>query len=726
MNMIGKQNENFRNLSTLEKNNDLKDYFFINLISLLMPSIFVCIFFIFRIGLENKNLLLTFKILGISFFIILFPIFLSGVLSLFQKKTFSSFVKYEPFFSLAGLFLIIVISFVSPFFNLIILVVILSFVYLVYFFIVFIKNKFFVLKDFYIIGLVTFFSLCLIFTLWSSKFLLFYSSPILYEKIFTGKAAIDPIFHGAVANMIKNYRVPSTGLNDVVYLPYHYLSHWIFAQFSKLLNVNVLRFYEIGYPVIFLPLFIKFFLLAVKRIGNKTKNLINNKLFWLLILVIFTGLFPKFILERFFISHFIIISESYNVSVTLSLMTFLMISYFGYGNPEGRLFKIFKGIFFILVLPSLIFLIGLAKSSTMIIFVVVLFYIFIRYAYYKKIVYNVSTIFIIISSFFLLRIVTQSGLETSGFQLFHFFTTVIQGRNEGLPWPVTLILFILLYFFWSIAFIIAESIKLKTISKNNLMDNFRKKRTIMIETTVLLCIAGIIPGIVLKIAGGSANYFSELQKWVSVILLLSLVSSIDFADIDIKKMIKKPIRILAVAIITILIFSITCNFFIEFKSFYDDYVQNKKEYDLVISNDNEDDLVSYRVKLMKVLIELDKLSIYQKRNSLLYIPVNNNEFWDLKILPKSLSVPLLVPAVSGIAMIYGLPDEGLIYTRAFGYSVYRTTSKAVMDKSAEELFYEIKQKGYSNLILLDYEKGEFFIDVIDESNIEEYVSKISD
>src|SRR3989304_3045137 len=650
--------QNFKNLFILEKNNNLKDYFFINLISLLISSTFVCIFFISRIRLENKNTPLTFKVLIISYFIILFPIFLSGVLSFFQKKNIADFIKYEPFFSLAGLSLVIIFSLVSPFINLIILIVVLSFIYLLYFLIVFIRNKFFVSKDFFIIAIVIFLSLFILFTLWSSKFLLYYFSPIFYEKLFTGKVFIDPVFNGAVANMIKNYGIPSTGLNGTIYLPYHYLSHWIFAQFSKLLDVNVLQFYEIGYPVIFLSLFFKFFFLGIKNAGYKVKNFIDNRLFWVLFLLVFTGLFPKFVLERFFVSHFIIISESYNLSITLSLLTFLMIAFFRDKNSNGKIFLYSKSAFFIILLPLLIFLIGLSKSSTLVIFVAVLFYLFIRYACYKKLVYNLGGIFVIISTFLSLRATTQAGFENSEFQLFHFFNVVIQKRNEGLLWPVTLILFIIIYFFWSISFIFLETINLKKSYSGSLINNFKEKKTINIEVVIL-----------------------------------------------------------------ILIFSIIFNFVTEFRSFYDDYSQNKKEYNLIIDNDIEDDMISYRTKLVKVILELDRLSISEKQNSLLYIPVDNTEFWDLKILPKSLSVPLLVPAVSGIAMIYGLPDEGLIYTKNFGYSVYRTTSKRVMDKNVDELFYEIKQKGYRNLILLDYKNGEFSIDFINESNIEEYEPK---
>jgi len=710
----------FNKLFILEEKSDLADYFFINLIPLIISSTFALSFIILRAGLEDKSIFLTSRVLIVSFFIILFPFFLSGILSIIQKKNIADFIQYEPLFLLAGLIFVIFISFISPVINLMTFIAASGLIFLFYFLFVFIKNKFFNFKGLFIVPLAIFFSLFIIFSFWSSKFLLYYMSPIFYEKLFTGEALIDHIFHGAFSNMIKNYGIPSTGLNDTVYMSYHYLSHWVFAQFSKLLEINTLKFYEIGYPVIFLPLFFKLLLMAIKKISCGTKNLFKSGLFWLLLLAVFTGLFPKFILERFFMSNFIIISESYNLSVILALFTFLMIAFFESADSKSRIFLYSRYAFFIMLLPLLIFLMGLSKSSTMFIFVIALFYLFIRYECYKKLIYNIGAGLTIIVTFLSLKITTVVGIETSGFQLFHFFNVVIQKRNENLIWPVTLISFIALYFFWSILFIVLENINLKTDSKNSLIENFKKKRTVKIEIVALLCVAGIIPGIFLKVAGGGANYFSELQRWISIILLLAMAASGSFIKIDMRRITGKFLKFLVILLIIILLSGIIYNFSVEFKSFYDDYSRNIKKYNDIVNGDIEDGLALYRAELLEVLLELDKLPISKKSDSLIYIPVDNEIFWNLEILPKTLSVPLLVPAVSGIAMIYGLPDEGLIYTKSFGYSVYRTTSKEVMDKSIEELYFEISQKGYKNLIIVDYDNGEFFIFFINESNIKEY------
>jgi len=716
--------QNLKKFFVLEKNTNLENFFIIDLISLIIPSVFVCIFFTFRIGFEDRNTILTLEILAITYFIILFPFFISVILSFFKRRVIADFIQYQPFFLFISLLLVIIISLISYYFNLLFLIVILGFIFLLYFLFIFIKNKIINFKYFFIIQLVIFFSIFILFSLWSSKFLSYYMSPVFYEKLFTGEAFIDPIFHGAVSNMIKNYGISSTGLDDTVYMPYHYLSHWVFAQFSKLLGINTLKFYEIGYPIIFITLFFKLFLMAIKKLSHKTKIFVKSKIFWLLLLVVFTGLFPKFILERFFISNSIIVSESYNLSIILVLFTFLMIVFFEEKNYKSKIFLYSSYAFFIMILPLLIFLIGLAKSSTMVIFIIVLFYLFIRYESYRKIIYNISAILTIIVTFLSLKITTQTAIGTSGFELFHFFNVVIQKRNESLIWPVTLIFFIILYFFWSILFIVLENRNLKINFSSKLSENFKKKRTIKMEVVIILCIAGVIPGIFIKIAGGSANYFSELQRWVSLVLLLAMAASESFIKIDIRKIAGNFLKFLAIILIIILLSSIIYNFDVEFKSFYDDYKRNKEEYFDIVDGSIEDELTLYRVELLKVLMELDKLTISEKSDSLIYIPVDNEKFWNLEILPKSLSVPMIVPAVSGIAMIYGLPDEGLIYTKSFGYSVYRTTSKVVMDKTFEELYFEISQKGYKNLVLLDYENGKFFVDFINGDNIEEYESYI--
>ena len=79
-----------------------------------------------------------------------------------------------------------------------------------------------------------------------------YTSPLIVEQLGTIQLKeIDTLYHAAVTGMIKTYNIPSTGLNGIPFLPYHWGSHWIIAQFSYLVNVSALQFYNICFPIIF-------------------------------------------------------------------------------------------------------------------------------------------------------------------------------------------------------------------------------------------------------------------------------------------------------------------------------------------------------------------------------------------------------------------------------------------------------------------------------------------
>jgi len=703
-----------KNIVTRTEEN--REYFFINIFSILFALTYISVFLFLRIGFQN-DILLIIKAFSISVFIILFPFILSTCLGIFRNG-FNEYFKWDPFFTILGLLFLMLVSLIAPFFNLVYLIIVLGAGFFTFYIYLLVRNRIFRLRDIYIIIAVIVFSVFIILSLWSSKYLIYYSSPLLYEKIAAGSISIDALFHGAVSNMIKNYNIPSTGLHDTVYMPYHYLSHWVFAQLSKLLDVNAMKFYQIGYPVIFIPLFLKYFMLTVKTLSNKAKDMFGNIWFWLFLFSAFTGLLPKFINERYFVSNFIIVSESYNLSVTLSLITILMILYFREYGPEKKVLN-FKNIFFLVVLPVMVFLIGLAKSSTMALFMVVIIFIFIRYGYFRKTLYCTSITLISVFAFLSLFITSENRSQTSDFGLFHFFTNVIQIRNEELAWFVALAFFIFIYFLWSILFIILETCRLKKENGNGFIYSLKKRKTIRIEVIILILLSGVLPGLVLVINGGSANYFSEIQRWGSIVLVLSMASGF-ISPGSIKGNGKK---ILTIIIIVVLILGILFNFIIESRSFFDDYRETRNEYNSITRENDNEELTEYRINLINKLAELDELSITSKSRSLLYIPVSNTEFWDLEILPKSLSVPFLIPALSGIAMIYGLPDERLIYTRSFAYSLYRTTSKEVMDKDIDELFFEVKQRGYENLIILDYKNGEFAVDVINDENIYEYLNK---
>ena len=110
-----------------------------------------------------------------------------------------------------------------------------------------------------------------------------------------------------------------------------------------------------------------------------------------------------------------------------------------------------------------------------------------------------------------------------------------------------------------------------------------------------------------------------------------------------------------------------------------------------------------RYKLIEKLWELSHLPISQKRKTLVYIPKSNKVFW--KSLKRCKSVPFLVPAISGIAMLAGLPDENC-ETLYYGYAIYKDSTRMDEDRvGAETICRQAIRKGFSEVIILDEESS---------------------
>jgi len=113
-----------------------------------------------------------------------------------------------------------------------------------------------------------------------------YHSPLFSEKVMLGQAHIDTLFHAAIANLFGTYHEITTGLHFHPQLKYHAGSHVLFWGLSRLTGLHPVDFYNVAYPAIFLPLYLKsLFLFAIayaRKLGTNTFSLT----FLLLVLVV--------------------------------------------------------------------------------------------------------------------------------------------------------------------------------------------------------------------------------------------------------------------------------------------------------------------------------------------------------------------------------------------------------------------------------------------------------
>jgi hypothetical protein len=161
----------------------------------------------------------------------------------------------------------------------------------------------------------TCFILALFFSLWVIGKTLF---PIPLEVAATGAGPInlDFWYHSALTQMLKTYGVPSTGFDGTPWIYYHYGTHWMIAQLSKLLALPVIQLYAAGYSILFVPWYFQAYLvfaLTVRRLvfGKPEGNALPGFLFWTVLLCVFIQVikhqYSGGLLGSFLVSHVLLL-----------------------------------------------------------------------------------------------------------------------------------------------------------------------------------------------------------------------------------------------------------------------------------------------------------------------------------------------------------------------------------------------------------------------------------
>lgn len=495
------------------KNNDVINY---EMHSRLSHSIFVSIIAIFlgltywaaRFGFDDNSLYLVFEVIALSFFFI----FLPNIIDLAKLKLHSpeSWYNSSPFVSIVGLFVLFLAGLIAPVIKLLYPIGILGLAFFAVSLYAYIKvsqkkTAIFAACIFAII-----FSLWVAGIIWGKGFL----NPLFFEKIVTGSVNADSIFHSAIASMIKTNWVPSIGLDGIPYIKYHWGSHYIFAQISKLLNIGTLDFYNFAYPVIFAPFVVRSFLYLIDAFRAVFKiRLSLDWRFYLFLLFAFTGIVPLGMIGKagMFIGD-VFISESYSLSLAVAFILLGLLLQFKeqiFLRKPSLSIKIFA----IAVLPLMLGLIGLLKISVFILLAVSFIYFFIRLKLYRNINFVLSAVFALAISLAVFKYSYLGG--ESKYFLFHYLKTWVDIDYR--------IFFPLFYFFWVWVYLV---IRLKLLGAKTFKDIrwlLKRKKILDLELLLIVAVAGVIPGMVFDIPGGSAFFFSDFQRWLALSFVLATI-----------------------------------------------------------------------------------------------------------------------------------------------------------------------------------------------------------
>lgn len=576
-----------------------------------------------------------------------------------------------------------------------------------------------------------------LFALWTSGVVWgrIYKNPLFFENLaVNGMVHHDSLHLAAFANMLRTYGVASTGLDGLPYIPYHWGTPWLFAQWSNLLGVSVLDFYQLAFPVMMIPFFFGGILAAATEIVNLefAEDLRNDLRPWLLLLAAGIGFIPITALDAMGVwTSNVVISESYAVAVPVALLLFsaTLVFWRGLGN------RVADAVFAVVVLPLGIVALGYLKISLMILGFLLAIYIGIRLGVYKRPVF------------------VAGGILLSGLVAITYPLVSLPAHNEGLSpldfmgdyvprrwWPF----FFVAQLFWSWVYVVLRVRRERVRTLGDLSAAIRDRRLLDVEAVALVALAGVAPGLIIHIDGGSAFYFSDVQRWLAVTLLIAGAGSLlRWQGRDAVPLIAPVITVPesrattpwslrgAPASHLLLVFIgipmvVTMGFNATRwagQMLRENAATRRALYSAsgaatpvaaigALSQLTDPSILQPALRSTRRFIALGQLGALNglphadRRRTALFIPQSESMYWSILARPGACTfAPFVAPALSGMAMVDGMPAVGCELSRYYGIGSYapRTRPQTGEDASPAVLCGKARHSGLDRVLVLRFD-----------------------
>nr|MDQ3082094.1 hypothetical protein [Gemmatimonadota bacterium] len=563
-----------------------------------------------------------------------------------------------------------------------------------------------------------------------------YKNPLFLENLqSTGVVHHDSIHLVAFGAMLRTYGTASTGIDGLVYIPYHWGTPWIFAQFSNLLDTTLLDFYQLGYVVIFAPFFFAGHVaLATEIIYSRASApavaASRRKWFWAVFLAATIGVIPIQARDALGVyTSNLTISESYAVAVPMALLLAGTVVIFWRGfasrlNSSAPLTR-HDTVFLLAVVPLWLVSLGVTKLSLMILGFLLGIYFAVRLRLYARpaglVAIAVAAVLVLVSYKMFAQPTHQGGVAPLDF------------LRENIPrawWPF----FPLLHLFWSWLYVALRLVQERVGTTGDFAAAFRERRLLDVEAVFLVALAGVLPGLVIHIDGGAAFYFSDVQRWLSLSLLLAMTPFALRRPVGKAPGSRSRVRLsgISMAVAAASIFAVPFVITLTRNAFHWTVIaaRGNSATRAAIYPDAEagrlptgihglphlanstmirNGLAAERnYPIVSQLRGLSNLALAERRRTALFIPQTETRYWELLTRPGACAFSSLVaPALAEVAMIDGMPPVGCRLSPYYGFGVYtpRDRPQTEDDSSAPRLCAKAGASGLDRVMILRFDEG---------------------
>jgi hypothetical protein len=526
-----------------------------------------------------------------------------------------------------------------------------------------------------------------------------YKSPVFLEMLAAnGVIHHDSLNLAAFANMLRTYHVPTIGVDGLSHVSYHWGTAWMFAQWSSLIDTDVLSFYQLGFPVTMIPFFVGGLLafgIAIGELRGPRAGDLDPRRNWVavaLLVIGLIGIIPISGLDAMGVwtSNFLI-SESYTVAVPVFLLLAATAVAFHrrHATPAQRPADF---VFPLVIVPLSVALLGYIKISLMVLAVCALVYAVIRLRSYRRPSYLAGALLaILLAALTYPRVSLPAHRE--GFAAFDF----IRGYVPTGWWPV----FFIVHLAWTWIYILVRLRQEGVRTLADMREALRDRRLVDVELVLVIAVAGLAPGLLLRIDGGSAFYFSDVQRWLSIGLLISVAPVLSLRSLMFRggssiRVVPAMLALIAIASAIILarnaliwpVRMARAN--VETRlALYPPEVAVRVPpglhgfFDLRESAKLEAGLrASDRARVAEALRKLAALPESERRRTALFIPQSEAAYWEILARPGACTfTPLVAPALASMAMIDGMPPYGCTVSRYYGLGSFHPRTR--MQNSAD-------------------------------------------
>jgi hypothetical protein len=543
-----------------------------------------------------------------------------------------------------------------------------------------------------------------------------YKSPLFFETLIgTGIVHHDGVTLAALGNMLRTYHVATMGLDGIPYMAYHWGSPWLFAQLSNLTGQSVLTFYQLGYPVTMIPLF--FGSVIAFAIQLSRRDVTREWITWGLFIAATIGVIPITGMDALGVwTSNLVISESYAVGIPLALMLLATVPVFwrqrGHAVITGN-----AGIgdfgFLAMFLAAGLISLGYIKISLMILGFGAAAYAALRLGAWRQ--WPLALI----------------ALWITGIVAVTYQRVSLVAHREGMV-PLDFLksfvpkqwwaFFLIAQLFWSLLYIALRLRQENARTIGDVMALARAKRILDVEVLAVIAIAGILPGLILHIDGGSAFYFSDIQRWIALGLLLTSASVL-IPRMDTSKfsgLVKVAIAFVALPFVLSTarnsVFWTTRMLKANLALHYALYPEAErraipfrlKSFPRLIDSAKLEMGLESSVNYNPVtgLLDLSRIPLSQKETSVVFVPQSETRYWTILKRPGACAFSgFVVPSLTGIAMIDGMPAADCKLSPYYGLSLFphRTRPQTEADLTTEAICAKAGSAGFTRVIKLSFD-----------------------